>query len=137
MNKLLLFVWAFFLITTFISCKSKQENQEAIDAAKSWLSLIDSGNYAESWDNAASFFKKTMPKEKWEKTLSGLLPSYGKIIERVLISSKYYTELPGAPPGEYVVIQFKTFFESKRGSIETVTPMKDEGKWKVSGYFIK
>jgi hypothetical protein len=46
--------------------------------------------------------------------------------------------LPGAPDGEYVVIQFKTAFENKKFAIETVTPMLDgDGKWRVSGYFIR
>ncbi len=44
----------------------------------------------------------------------------------------------GAPDGEYVVIQFETSFEHKRSAIETVTPMMDrDGKWRVSGYYIK
>ena len=48
------------------------------------------------------------------------------------------TTLPGAPQGEYVLIQMKTDFESKKGVIETVTPMLDKGgKWRVSGYQIK
>jgi hypothetical protein len=45
--------------------------------------------------------------------------------------------LPGAPDGEYVVIQYATRFEHKPSIIETVTPMLDkDGSWKVSGYFI-
>lgn len=48
------------------------------------------------------------------------------------------TSLPGAPDGEYVVIQFETSFEKKKSSLETVTPMKEkDGAWRVSGYYIK
>ena len=46
--------------------------------------------------------------------------------------------LPGAPDGEYVVIQYATTFENKKSAIETITPMLDgDGKWRVSGYYIK
>ena len=46
--------------------------------------------------------------------------------------------LPGAPDGEYVVLQFDTSFANKKEAVETVTPMLDkDGKWKVSGYYIK
>ena len=39
---------------------------------------------------------------------------------------------------EYVVIQFNTVFENKAKAVETITPMKDpDGKWEVSGYYIK
>jgi hypothetical protein len=45
--------------------------------------------------------------------------------------------LPGAPEGEYVVIQYETQFEHKAGAIETVTPLREkDGSWRVSGYFI-
>ncbi len=48
------------------------------------------------------------------------------------------TSLPGAPDGEYVVISYETSFTNKKSAIETVTPMLDkDGKWRVSGYFIK
>jgi hypothetical protein len=53
-------------------------------------------------------------------------------------TKNYKTSLPGAPDGEYVVIQFGTSFENKKTAIETVTPMLDkDGKWRVSGYYIK
>ena len=53
-------------------------------------------------------------------------------------TATYKTSLPGAPDGEYVVIQFDTSFENKKAAIETVTPMMDQdGTWRVSGYYIK
>jgi uncharacterized protein DUF4019 len=62
----------------------------------------------------------------------------GKNLSRVVKSKKYSTSLPGAPDGEYVMIQFKASFESKKSAIETVTPMLGEdGLWRVSGYYIK
>jgi hypothetical protein len=62
----------------------------------------------------------------------------GKPISRQVKTKTYKTSLPGAPDGEYVVIQFETSFENKKSAIETVTPMMDkDGTWRVSGYFIK
>jgi hypothetical protein len=46
--------------------------------------------------------------------------------------------LPGAPDGQYVVIQFETSFENKHNAVETVTPMLEpNGQWRVSGYYIR
>jgi hypothetical protein len=46
--------------------------------------------------------------------------------------------LPGAPDGEYVVIQYETSFEKKAFAIETVTPsFEKDGIWRVSGYYIE
>ena len=62
----------------------------------------------------------------------------GNVLSRNLMFTKYTNTLPGAPDGEYVVIQYKTSFENKASAVETVTPMLDtDGIWRVSGYYIK
>jgi hypothetical protein len=87
---------------------------------------------------AATLFKNAVTKSDWEKSLNGILPALGKLVSREVLSATFKTSLPGAPDGEYVVIQYKTKFEKKAEAIETVTPMKDtDGIWRVSGYFIK
>ncbi len=40
---------------------------------------------------------------------------------------KHSTSLPGAPDGEYVVIEFITSFSNKKSAIETVTPKMENG----------
>lgn len=36
------------------------------------------------------------------------------------------------------VLQFDTAFKNKKEAVETVTPMLDQdGKWRVTGYFVK
>jgi len=110
----------------------------AIKVADAWLKLVDEKKYGESYEQAAIIFKTVVTRESWEQTLNGILPSFGKIISRELISATYKTSLPGAPDGEYFVITFMTSFENKEDSLETVAPMKDyDGVWRVSGYYIK
>jgi Protein of unknown function (DUF4019) len=110
----------------------------ALSSAETWLSLVDEGEYADSWNEAASYFKGAVKQEQWQETLKAVRKPLGKVISREVKSKSYHTSLPGAPDGEYVVIQFETSFENKKSAIETVTPMKDkDGKWRVSGYFIK
>jgi hypothetical protein len=107
-------------------------------SAESWLTMVDEGSYADSWNQAAGYFKGAVKQEKWQDTLQLLRKPLGKVISREVKSKSYHTSLPGAPDGEYVVIQFETFFENKKSVVETVTPMMDrDGKWRVSGYFIK
>lgn len=117
---------------------NKEKEAAAAEAAEKWLALVDEGKYSESWDEAAGFFKGAVTKEQWHQSLSGVRKPLGKALKRELSSSRYATQLPGAPDGQYVVIQFETSFENKKSSVETVTPMMDEdGRWRVSGYFIK
>ena len=109
-----------------------------ITAASAWLSAVDEGNYAESWNQAARFFKDAVTKEQWLNSMNAFRVPLGKMMTRKLKSKQYTKTLPGAPDGEYVVIQYETTFEKKQSAIETVTPMLDkDGKWRVSGYYIK
>ncbi len=134
---------AIFLISVSLSAFSQAEDHSkdekaAVKAAEKWLKLVDAGSFTESWDGAAEYFKGNITKEGWDAALKGILPAMGKKTSRELVSSRYLTRMPGAPDGEYVMIQFKSSFENKAEAIETVTPQKGEdGKWRVCGYFIK
>jgi Protein of unknown function (DUF4019) len=110
----------------------------AVTASGAWVSLVDGGDYAESWNQAAGFFKDAVTKEQWQQSLKVVRVPLGKMVARKLKSKQFTKTLPGAPDGEYVVIQYETTFEKKQSAIETVTPMLDkDGKWRVSGYYIK
>ena len=110
----------------------------AIESAQAWLDLVDGGSFAKSWGEAASLLKAATSQEDFEKAMRGVRTPLGKMVSRKIKSQQYATSLPGAPDGEYVVIQYNTTFENKANAVETITPMLDkEGKWKVSGYYIK
>lgn len=110
----------------------------AVTAATAWLELIDNGKYGVSWEEAAAYFKGAVTKEYWQQTLGAVRKPLGVLISRELRSKSYTQSLPGAPDGEYVVIQFSASFENKKSAVETVTPMLDnDGTWRVSGYFVK
>lgn len=107
-------------------------------AAKAWLAEVDAGDYGASWDHAAGLFRKAVTKEKWKQALDAARDPLGAVVERKLTSATYATELPGAPDGEYVVIQYETRFANKAHAVETITPTKDaDGTWRVSGYYIR
>lgn len=133
----------FGLLLAISTCSEKPDGytevqQSAIDAATKWLALIDAGDHAGSWNQAAPYFKGAVSRENWVQTMSTARVPLGDLLSRDVMSAQHTTSLPGAPDGEYVVIQFKTSFENKANAIETVTPMLCEaGTWKVSGYFIK
>jgi len=97
-----------------VSAKDNPREEEiALSVSNSWLLLVDSGKYGESWDEAAEYFRNAIDKEQWQKSLNAVRKPLGKLIKRRVKSKKYYTSLPGAPDGEYVVIQYETSFEKK------------------------
>lgn len=107
-------------------------------AATAWLALVDSGKYADSWTEASEPFKAAVSRAQWEGALEKVRAPLGKVVSRKLKGAKFMRDLPGAPTGEYVVIQYDTDFAAKSGATETITPMKEkDGAWRVSGYYIK
>ena len=130
----------FSLLIALIACTAQAQKPEhlAQQAAESWLALVDSGKYADSWQEAAQMFKAAVTKEKWQSMVQPVRGPLGKLLSRKLKSATNTKTLPGAPDGEYVVVQYDTSFEHKQSAIETVTPMLDkDGKRRVSGYYIK
>lgn len=115
-----------------------EKEKAAVSAAEQWVSLVDRGEYGESWKEAAEYFRNAVKLEQWEQSARAAREPLGKLVSRKVKRTTYTTSLPGAPDGEYVVIEFSTSFEHKKSAIETVTPMMDQdGKWRVSGYYIR
>jgi uncharacterized protein DUF4019 len=128
----------------FSVADAKSDNEKikpedaAISSAQKWLKIVDSEKYGEAWDKAAAYMKGAVSKENFTSSLQGVRKPLGKVLKRSLLSSTYTSTLPGAPDGEYVIIQFKTEFENKKEAVETVTPRKEkDDRWKVSGYYIR
>jgi len=120
-----------------IAIDAGKENA-AISAAEKWIATVDAGKYNASWKEAAEYLKNSVKPEQLELSMKAARKPLGKVISRKVQTKVYKTSLPGAPDGDYVVIQFETSFENKKTAIETVTPMLDkDGKWRVSGYYIK
>ncbi len=110
----------------------------AREEAEAWLALVDGERYGESWERAASFFKQRVTAEQWRQAASGVRGPLGKLTSREFLRAQPTNKLPGAPDGDYVVIQFRTSFENKNAAVETITPMKDtDGAWRVSGYYVR
>lgn len=138
--KISILITAFLIIVVLAQTSFSDQTKEsaAISVAENFLQLVDSGRYSESWDATSRLFKSQISKQKWAEQLDTVRPLFGNIINRKIEDQKYTKSLPGAPDGEYVVIQFSTEFENKKKAIETVTPMlESDGEWRVSGYYIR
>ena len=127
------------LCATAQEVKPAQEKvKTAQAAADKWLKLMDTGDYAQSWEDAAQYFKAAVTKEDWRRLADATRAPLGRVVSRKLLSAKYMTQLPGAPDGEYVVVQYASSLEHKKEAVETVSAKLDNDRtWRVAGYFIK
>ena len=132
-------VLAALLGSTAAGLGAGEAPEKAAEAsASAWLATVDAGRYGESWDAAAALFRAALTRAQWEAAVEKARRPLGKLVWRKLHGAKFMTDIPNAPAGEYVVIQYDTSFEKRSAMTETITPMKDkDGVWRVSGYYIK
>jgi hypothetical protein len=137
-RRALLFVLAAALAVPMAHGQQPDAVNNAVDAAERWLALADADDGAASWDQAASSFQAAVSQPAWSQALRQARLPLGAVKSRKLLSAEFKNSLPGAPPGEYVVIQYVTQFEHRLDAVETVVPMRErDGSWKVSGYFVR
>jgi hypothetical protein len=143
MKRVLIVSWGLVCLVS-LGAQAEDEPAEAkaeaaaVAAAESWLALVDNDQYAESWDAAAGYLQRAVGKDDFVKALAAARTPLGKVLSRKLKSKEYRTSLPGAPDGQYVVLQFETSLANKKSAVETVTPMLDKNNtWRISGYFIR
>ena len=114
--------------------------QAATAVAELWLTEVDRGDLAGSWDHIARASQQMVPKEAWVQSVHNVREPLGHP-SRKLAGATYTRSIPGAPDGEYVIVQYTTHFDKlpkDEVGVETVTPMRDrDGNWRVSGYYIK
>lgn len=114
-----------FVVAGASSARAQDEtapDMEAINVARAvaieWLALVDDGDYQESWSQAASPVQDAVTLDGWTTSLQdarGPLEPFG---ERTLVDSREMTNPPGAPEGEYVLVE-------------------ENEVWKVIGYFVQ
>ena len=102
------------------------------------LAMLDHGRYTETWDSAATPFRDAVTKADWKTAVTKARGPFEPFGARTLMSATFATALPGAPAGEYVVLQYRTLVAGGRAVVETITPMKEkDGRWRVAGYYIR
>src|SRR4051812_48828122 len=80
----------------------------AQSAAARWLALVDSGRYAASWDSAGVGLQTAISKAEWNAAAIAARSQVDPLGQRRLTTVQYSRELPDAPPGEYVMLQYST-----------------------------
>jgi hypothetical protein len=111
--------------------------QDAVSAAERWLGLVDTGHYAESWEQASASLKASVTQDQWVQTVQLVREQLGTIISRKVGAKTFCPAVPDAPVRATAVIRFLTDFPNLHGADEVVTlVLAKEGQWKTTGYWI-
>jgi hypothetical protein len=107
-------------------------------AARDWLALTDRGDTQASWDAAGKKFKATLSVPGWVDSLKRERTPFGPTTSRTIFKTTFRNTFPGAPDGDYALIDYVTDFARKPAAHETVTLEREtDGKWRVVGYYIR
>ena len=131
-------LWLVLLTSGTVHTDESEVVAAARDSVDAWLQLIDGGQFSESLENASRVLRNAVSDENWNQSLRGSRSPLGAVQSRKLLGAKFAKDLPGAPPGDYVVFGFASVFQEHDNVIETVTAKKNNnGVWRVAGYFIR
>jgi hypothetical protein len=107
-------------------------------AALDWLKLADANDANGTYDTAAKRFHDAMPAGQWASAMAQAREQFGSIETRTLLSAQPPKPGPEVPPGEFMVLIFRTEFAKRKTGTETLTLEKEsDGKWRVVGYLMR
>lgn len=106
-------------------------------SARAWLAFADKGDWQQTWATAATMFRSRVTGPEWAAMAGPVRQPLGKVLSRSLLHAQLTAELPGAPAGDYAVLQFATTFGVDTKAVETLTLVREGSDWKVAGYFVK
>jgi len=116
----------------------RQPSDPAVErSARDWLKLADDGQWDASWKAASADFRSQVTAPRWQAMSQSVRAPLGAPTSRRFLGAVHHSSLPGAPAGEYEVLQFRTDFTNKAGAIETVTLVREGTGWRMAGYFIR
>ena len=113
---------------------SKDVVEAAYQASLSWLKLLDKEKYGDSWEKSSSLMKTAIQKEAWTHVLEQTHKPFGHLISRDIMDKRAAKNPKGLPPGEYMVMVYKSSFAHKASTLELVTLYLEKGHWNIVTY---
>ena len=107
-------------------------------AALDWLKLADTDDIKGTYEAAAKRFRDAMPVDQWTTAMTQARAQFGAVETRTLLATQVPQPGPDVPPGEFLVVTFRTEFAKRKTGTETLTLEKEsDGKWRVVGYLMR
>lgn len=93
---------------------------QAENRARRFLKQLDQGQSDESWQAMSALFQSINDQVSWKIRQQAIRVSYGSLLSRELKNVSYRTAFNLSPDGDYVITQFRSHYQNKAESIETV-----------------
>jgi hypothetical protein len=114
------------------------DDKDTIEAAQKWLALLDAGKVGAAWDASSAHLKSVVTRQKWVTDIGKVRKPFGKLRTRKAEKFARAHSLPGAPDGDYAIVEFESVYANGKQATEQVIWMFEaDSVWRVSGYFIR
>ena len=88
--------------------------------AGSYLDLLDQDRYEEAWLTMSTFFQALNDQAQWQNRQQVIRAVYGSLLSREFLRISYRQSYSQSPDGQYVIVQYKSIFQNKADTYETV-----------------
>ncbi len=105
-------------------------------AAEAFLVLVDKGKYQESYDAAATWFRKGITKRKWVDALTLSRKPLGRVVARKLDRVELRATANPDVPDQAWIYSKTQFGEGEPCDELTIVSIDEPGRWRMSGYFV-
>lgn len=116
------------------------EMEAVADVGLAWLALVDAGEFEECWASGSAALQTSASPEELKARINAGREKFRPMGARSLVRIQELRNPPGAPPGDYVMLQYRTEASGGRTVmtvIETVVPRREGDAWRVAAYFIQ
>jgi len=114
-----------------------KDDKDSIEAAKKWLELLDTDKAGLAWDNASKQLKSVVKRDQFVAQMRGVRKPLGKLQSREAVKFGRANELPGAPAGDYSIIEFEAKYKNGKLAEQVVWSIEEGDIWRVAGYFYR
>ena len=126
------------IVPAFNKTPSELVTKETLVAAAEFLYLVDTEEYAKSWEVTSATLQNMLTQAAWSEEIDRLRSFLGPIVERIQHDITYTDTASDVPAGEYVIMTFVSKFTLSERVFEKLTLMLGEDdRWQVVGYFLK
>ena len=107
-------------------------------AALAWVKLADADDAAATYGQASQRFRAAITRERWADSLKKARENFGPVVRRTHASTRAPGPGKDTPPGEFLMLVFRTEFGRRGQGTETMTMEREpDGTWRVFGYLMR
>jgi hypothetical protein len=127
---LVLAVWATIQATTLANAEDVDKVAAEQSAAQFWFGF-DRGDLGQLYQSLSSGFRTVTPQQQFvQQTGMMRIQGGGPAQTRALVGSQDFTDLPGAPKGDYFYVRFKAKYSN--GSVfQDAYLQKSDKAWRI------